>query len=55
MVSMLSAGEGFAGFGASVCLGNAGLGLGGFPVNADWAQTGPEATLKKAETANRRT
>jgi len=55
MVSTLSAGEGFAGLGASVCLGKAGLGLGGLPVNADCAQTGAKAAVKKAEIANRRT
>jgi len=55
MVSTLSVGEGFVGLGASVCLGNAGLGLGGFPVNADCGQTGVKAALKKARIVNRRT
>jgi hypothetical protein len=55
MVSTLSPGEGFAGFGASVCLGKAGLGLGGLPVNADCAQTVANAAVAKADIADRRT
>src|SRR6185369_1443388 len=55
MVSTFSAGEGFAGFGASVCLGKAGFGLGGLPVNADCAHRGAKTAVKQVIVASRRT
>jgi hypothetical protein len=53
MVSTLSAGEGFVGLGASVCLGKAGFGFGGFPANADCAQAGAHTAAKQPTTTNR--
>src|SRR6516225_9916476 len=48
MVSTLIAGDAFAGGGALVWPGNAGLGCGVLPANGDWAKTGTTAATAKA-------